>query len=496
MPRVNLFIADGVGLGKTIEAGLIARELLLRRKVADIVVCCPPSMVLQWREEMESRFGLLFQILDRAYVHRIRKERGLQRQPLGDPQPVHHLAQPDQGRGIRRRPADLARARPRAARVAPDPRRGPPRRPGGGGGLRDHSQFTRTVEEFAAAVRAQALPLGDPPQRPLQQLPAPSWPSSTPSASAGASRSAARRRDQVMIYRLKDDLREIGVAGFPRREVVPVPISAPVKGTPELELAAKLEDTAPSARIGWPHEPVKVRNASAFLGRASSSGSSPRSRPSGGPWASMRDDRRKLEGTGGEPRRSTNREPGRARAGRPSAAGWTPTRSAKPTRTRAARGRGRPRDRRGRSPDREGDPGHARRHRSSELRQGDGPPRRDARIAEPGAAPAGREAQEALRLHRPEHGSSLPPLAGRARDPSGTTTGSSIFTEYDDTLAYVRRHLEAGHRGDRPRRASAAIYRRRAPRSRNARRSRRRSTPTPPTTPSGSCSPPTRPARA
>ena len=37
LPRVNLFIADDTGLGKTIEAGLIARELLLRRKVKRIV---------------------------------------------------------------------------------------------------------------------------------------------------------------------------------------------------------------------------------------------------------------------------------------------------------------------------------------------------------------------------------------------------------------------------------------------------------------------------
>jgi SNF2 family DNA or RNA helicase len=47
LPRVNLFIADDVGLGKTIEAGLIARELLMRKKVRDIVVACPPSMLLQ-----------------------------------------------------------------------------------------------------------------------------------------------------------------------------------------------------------------------------------------------------------------------------------------------------------------------------------------------------------------------------------------------------------------------------------------------------------------
>ena len=41
LPRVNLFIADDVGLGKTIEAGLIARELLLRKKAKTIVVAAP-----------------------------------------------------------------------------------------------------------------------------------------------------------------------------------------------------------------------------------------------------------------------------------------------------------------------------------------------------------------------------------------------------------------------------------------------------------------------
>mgnify|MGYP001589199933 CR=1 FL=1 len=50
LPRVNMFIADDVGLGKTVEAGLIVRELLLRQKVRRIVVSCPPSVVLQWQE--------------------------------------------------------------------------------------------------------------------------------------------------------------------------------------------------------------------------------------------------------------------------------------------------------------------------------------------------------------------------------------------------------------------------------------------------------------
>ncbi|MEP7366765.1 MAG: SNF2-related protein, partial [Acidobacteriota bacterium] len=68
LPRVNLFIADDVGLGKTIEAGLIARELLMRKKVREIVVSCPPSMLLQWQEELEQRFGLLFEIFDKDFI--------------------------------------------------------------------------------------------------------------------------------------------------------------------------------------------------------------------------------------------------------------------------------------------------------------------------------------------------------------------------------------------------------------------------------------------
>src|SRR5712692_8908371 len=76
LPRVNLFIADDVGLGKTIEAGLIARELLMRKKVREIVVSCPPSMLLQWKEELEARFGLQFEVLDKDYIQRVRQERG------------------------------------------------------------------------------------------------------------------------------------------------------------------------------------------------------------------------------------------------------------------------------------------------------------------------------------------------------------------------------------------------------------------------------------
>lgn len=76
MPRVNLFIADDVGLGKTVEAGLVASELLLRKRVDMVMVACPPGMVYQWRDELESKFGLKFEIFSREYVQKIREERG------------------------------------------------------------------------------------------------------------------------------------------------------------------------------------------------------------------------------------------------------------------------------------------------------------------------------------------------------------------------------------------------------------------------------------
>src|SRR5205085_10146472 len=47
MPRVNLLIADDVGLGKTIEAGLVVQELLLRHRVRTGLIVCPASLCLK-----------------------------------------------------------------------------------------------------------------------------------------------------------------------------------------------------------------------------------------------------------------------------------------------------------------------------------------------------------------------------------------------------------------------------------------------------------------
>jgi len=81
MPRVNLLIADGVGIGKTIEAGLVAQELLLRNRVHSMLVVCPATLQIQWRDEMRDKFGLEFRIVDSDTIRQLRRERGIHVNP-------------------------------------------------------------------------------------------------------------------------------------------------------------------------------------------------------------------------------------------------------------------------------------------------------------------------------------------------------------------------------------------------------------------------------
>ena len=76
LPRANLFIADDVGLGKTIEAGLVLQELILRQQADFVLVACPASICLQWRDELQRRFGLRFEVMTQKFVGYRRKERG------------------------------------------------------------------------------------------------------------------------------------------------------------------------------------------------------------------------------------------------------------------------------------------------------------------------------------------------------------------------------------------------------------------------------------
>lgn len=74
LSTVRLLIADDVGIGKTIEAGLIARELMDRGEIARLAILCPPHLVEQWQSELETRFNLQAVALTSASASRIERD--------------------------------------------------------------------------------------------------------------------------------------------------------------------------------------------------------------------------------------------------------------------------------------------------------------------------------------------------------------------------------------------------------------------------------------
>ena len=56
--RGRVLLADEVGLGKTVEAGMVLKEYLLRGMVERVLILTPASLVGQWRDEMESKFDI------------------------------------------------------------------------------------------------------------------------------------------------------------------------------------------------------------------------------------------------------------------------------------------------------------------------------------------------------------------------------------------------------------------------------------------------------
>ncbi|WP_233266803.1 helicase-related protein [Tomitella fengzijianii] len=84
LPRTPLrfLLADDPGAGKTIMAGLYAKELMLRGDLTRMLVIAPGSLVEQWREELAVRFDIHARTLDRPLI---------ERSPGGDPFPAHPL---------------------------------------------------------------------------------------------------------------------------------------------------------------------------------------------------------------------------------------------------------------------------------------------------------------------------------------------------------------------------------------------------------------------
>jgi hypothetical protein len=232
LPRANLFIADDVGLGKTIEAGLVMQELLLRQRVEFILVCCPSSVALQWQGEMLRRFGLHFEVMSRAFIARRRQERGFGINPWSTHQRfiVTHslLRRPEYRDPLLAHLSTLTAA-------------------GEGGGRARKSLLVLDEAHVAAPASATKYAIDSEITKVIRDV-APRFEnrlflSATPHNGHSNSFSAlleildpqrftrgvkvrgASQLEAVMVRRLKEDLRQLGVDSFPIRQLVQVDLA-------------------------------------------------------------------------------------------------------------------------------------------------------------------------------------------------------------------------------------------------------------------------------
>jgi superfamily II DNA or RNA helicase len=239
LPRVNLFIADDTGLGKTIEAGLIARELLLRKKAKTIVVAAPPSVLEQWKAELEERFGLIFEILDRAYLTRMRRERGFGVNPWRTHSRflVSHNLLSDTAYSDPMREW-LGPMLPGSLLILDEAHHAAP---ASGGRYGIETKFTRAVRDLAARFEHRLFLSATPHNghsnsfSTLLELLDPYR------FTRGVKVRGKRALEDVMVRRLKEDIREIQ-GGFPLRKVVRLAIEGLPADAPELMLSRLLDE--------------------------------------------------------------------------------------------------------------------------------------------------------------------------------------------------------------------------------------------------------------
>ena len=239
LPRVNLFIADDTGLGKTIEAGLIARELLLRKKAKTIVVATPPSVIEQWQGELEERFGLVFEILDRAYLTKMRRERGFGVNPWR----THSRFLVSHNLLIDSAYTDpmcewLGPMLPGSLLILDEAHHAAP---SSGGRYGIETKFTRAVRDLSGRFEHRLFLSATPHNghsnsfSTLLELLDPYR------FTRGVKVRGAKALDAVMVRRLKEDIRSVQ-GGFPKRDVVRIDIDGLPDDAPELALSRLLDE--------------------------------------------------------------------------------------------------------------------------------------------------------------------------------------------------------------------------------------------------------------
>ncbi|MDE0626110.1 MAG: DISARM system SNF2-like helicase DrmD [Bryobacterales bacterium] len=238
LPLVNLFIADDTGLGKTIEAGLVARELLLRKKVDTIVVSAPPSVLGQWQAEFEERFGLRFVILDRLYLIRMRQQRGFGVNPWATNSffLVSHrlLTDPTYTDPMR---SWLGERRRNSLFILDEAHHAAP---ASGGRFGIESKFTRAIRDISGRFEHRLF-LSATPHNGHSRSFAALLELLDPHRFTQGVKVRKTALKEVMVRRLKEDIRQMQ-GGFPVRKVCPIELDGLGEDAPELVLSRLLDE--------------------------------------------------------------------------------------------------------------------------------------------------------------------------------------------------------------------------------------------------------------
>ena len=262
LPRVNLFIADDVGLGKTIEAGLILREMIMRQKLRQIVICCPPSVTIQWQEEMEQRFGLTFVIVDRAFVTRIRRERGYGINPWK----THSRFIISQSLIREETYASplrnwLGTFLPNSMLILDEAHNAAP---ASSARYAIDSKLTRVIRDFAPRFEHRLFLSATPHNGHSNSFAALLEILDPQRFCRGVPITEAKLLDAVMVRRLKSDLRALG-GDFPKREIQRIEIHGDEKNEPSLRLSALLQAYREAREERLAQAPKAQRNSALLV---------------------------------------------------------------------------------------------------------------------------------------------------------------------------------------------------------------------------------------
>ncbi len=237
LPRANLFIADDVGLGKTIEAGLVLQELLLRQQVELVVIVAPASVCLQWRDEMQKRFGLHFEIYNRKFMARRRQERGFGVNPWTTHSrfiiSYQTLRRPEYIDPLLARLGDRAR---KSLLILDEAHTAAP---ASASKYAIDSKVTKVVRDLARRFDNRLFLSATPHNGHSNSFSA-LLELLDPQRFTRGVRASRAGLDTVMVRRLKQDLRKIGIDGFPERKVIQLDVGA--QGSPEVQLSRLLAE--------------------------------------------------------------------------------------------------------------------------------------------------------------------------------------------------------------------------------------------------------------